>query len=73
MFREETEFHYRDLGFTFIIKHVPAFICPICGQKFFDEDVKSELERVFEQTCCEDDSVVIRSYVAWGGWCSSTC
>lgn len=48
---------------TLVIKHVPAQVCPNCGEAYVDEAVGAELLRTAEQMARAGAQVDVRRYV----------
>ena len=38
-----------DLNNTIIIKNVPANVCTTCGERYFDDDVMQNLEKIINE------------------------
>jgi YgiT-type zinc finger domain-containing protein len=51
-------------GLTYVIKKVPAQVCPNCGEDYVDEKVTSYLLKSAEQMVKVGTQVDIRQYVA---------
>ena len=51
-------------GLTYVIKCVPAQVCPNCGEDYVDESVTSDLLKSAEQMVKAGTQVDIRQYVA---------
>jgi YgiT-type zinc finger domain-containing protein len=51
-------------GLTYVIKKVPAQVCPNCGEDYVDEQVTSDLLKSAEQMVKVGTQVDIRQYVA---------
>ncbi len=51
-------------GLTFIIKQVPAQVCPNCGEDYVDETITANLLRSAEEMAKVGAQVDIRRYVA---------
>ena len=51
-------------GFTFVVKDVPAQVCPNCGEDYVDEKVAGELLKSAEQMAAAGAQVDVRRYVA---------
>ena len=51
-------------GLTYVIKKVPAQVCPKCGEDYVDEKVTSDLLKSAEQMVKVGTQVDIRQYVA---------
>ena len=51
-------------GLTYVIKRVPAQVCPNCGEDYVDENVTGELLKSAEQMVKAGTQVDIRQYVA---------
>jgi YgiT-type zinc finger domain-containing protein len=51
-------------GLTYVIKKVPAQVCPNCGEDYVDEKVTSDLLKSTEQMVKVGTQVDIRQYVA---------
>jgi len=51
-------------GLTYVIKKVPAQVCPNCGEDYVDEKVTSDLLKSAEQMVKVGTQVDIRQYVA---------
>ncbi len=50
-------------GLTFVVKKVPARICPNCGEEYVDEKVAARLLRTAEDMARAGAMVDIRGYV----------
>ncbi len=48
---------------TFVVKGVPAQVCPNCGEEYVDENVVQELLTTAEQLAKSGAQVEIRHYV----------
>jgi YgiT-type zinc finger domain-containing protein len=51
-------------GFTYIVKGVPAQVCPNCGEDYVNESVAGELLASAEQMAKDGAQVDIRQYKA---------
>lgn len=51
-------------GFTYVVKQVPAQVCPNCGEDYVDEKVTGALLKSAEQMAEVGAQVDIRQYVA---------
>jgi YgiT-type zinc finger domain-containing protein len=51
-------------GFTYVIKNVPAQVCPNCDEAYVDETVTGELLSSAEQMAHSGTMVDIRQYKA---------
>jgi len=51
-------------GFTFIVKNVPARICPNCGEEYVEEKVTAQLLHSAESVARAGAQVDIRDYMA---------
>jgi YgiT-type zinc finger domain-containing protein len=51
-------------GLTYVIKQVPAQVCPNCGEDYVDEIVTGDLLKSAEQMVKIGTQVDIRQYVA---------
>jgi YgiT-type zinc finger domain-containing protein len=51
-------------GLTYVIKKVPAQVCPNCGEDYVDEKVTGDLLKSAEQMVKVGTQVDIRQYVA---------
>ena len=51
-------------GLTFVVKRVPAQVCPNCGEEYLEEDVSTELLARAEEIAKEGAQVDIREYIA---------
>lgn len=51
-------------GMTLVIKNVPAWICPNCGEAYVDEEISDELLKSAETAECEGVEVEIRNFQA---------
>jgi YgiT-type zinc finger domain-containing protein len=51
-------------GATFVVKNVPAQVCPNCGEAYVDEDTTAQVLRTAEQMARTGTQVDIRQYVA---------
>lgn len=51
-------------GLTYVIKKVPAQVCPNCGEDYVDENVTGDLLKSAEQMVKVGTQVDIREYVA---------
>jgi YgiT-type zinc finger domain-containing protein len=51
-------------GLTYVIKQVPAQVCPNCGEDYVDEIIAGDLLRSAEQMVKDGTQVDIRQYVA---------
>ena len=50
-------------GLTFVVKNVPAQVCPNCGEAYVDETVTSQLFSTAEQMSRSGALVDVREYV----------
>jgi YgiT-type zinc finger domain-containing protein len=50
--------------FTYVVKGVPAQICPNCGEDYVSEQITSELLKAAEQMVKSGTLVEIRHYLA---------
>lgn len=48
---------------TLAIKHVPAGVCPNCGEEYVEESVAAQLLAIVEQATSAGVQVDIRQYV----------
>ena len=51
-------------GFIYIVKDVPAQVCPNCGEDYVDEKITAELLKAAEQMVKSGTLVDIRHYQA---------
>ena len=51
-------------GFTFVVKNVPARVCPNCGEEYVDAGVTAQLLRSADATAQAGAQVDVREYVA---------
>jgi YgiT-type zinc finger domain-containing protein len=51
-------------GLTYVIKQVPAQVCPNCGEDYVDEKVTGDLLKSAEQMVTVGTQVDIRQYIA---------
>jgi YgiT-type zinc finger domain-containing protein len=51
-------------GLIYVVKRVPAQVCPNCGEDYVDEDVTGDLLKSAEQMVKVGTQVDIRQYVA---------
>jgi YgiT-type zinc finger domain-containing protein len=51
-------------GATFVIKNVPAQVCPNCGEAYVDEQAAAQVLHTAEQMARAGIQVDIRQYVA---------
>lgn len=51
-------------GLTLVFKHVPARVCPNCGEEYVDEDVSAQLLDNAEALARDGAQVDIREYIA---------
>lgn len=51
-------------GLTLVFKHVPAQVCPNCGEEYVDESVTAKLLENAEDLARAGAQVDIREYVA---------
>ncbi len=51
-------------GFTFVVKNVPARVCPNCGEEYVDATVTAQLLRSADATARAGAQVDVREYVA---------
>ncbi len=51
-------------GATFVVKNVPAQVCPNCGEAYVDEETTAQVLRTAEQMARAGTQVDIRQYVA---------
>ena len=51
-------------GFTYVIKSVPAQVCPNCSEAYVDENITGELLKSAEQMVRSGALVDIREYMA---------
>ena len=49
---------------TFVVKGVPALVCPNCGEDYVDEDVAAELLQTAEEMARSGTLVDVRQYEA---------
>ena len=49
-------------GFPYIVKDVPAQVCPNCGEDYVDEKITAELLQAAEQMVKSGTPVDIRQY-----------
>ena len=50
--------------FTYVVKSVPAQVCPNCGEGYVSEQITSELLKAAEQMVKSGTLVEIRHYLA---------
>jgi len=50
-------------GLTFVVKNVPAQVCPNCGEAYIDEAVTSQLFSTAEQMSRSGALVDVREYI----------
>lgn len=50
-------------GLTFVVKNVPAQVCPNCGEAYIDEAVTAQLFSTAEQMSRSGALVDVREYV----------
>jgi len=50
-------------GLTYVIKQVPAQVCPNCGEDYVDENVTCDLLKSAEQMAKVGAQVDIRQYI----------
>ncbi len=50
--------------FTYVVKGVPAQVCPNCGEDYVSEQITSELLKAAEQMVKSGTLVEIRHYLA---------
>ena len=50
-------------GLTFVVKNVPAEVCPNCGEAYIDEAVTSQLFSTAEQMSRSGALVDVREYI----------
>jgi hypothetical protein len=50
-------------GATFVIKGVPALVCPNCGEEYLDERVSTDILQTAENAVHSGVQVDIREYV----------
>lgn len=50
-------------GLTFVVKNVPAQVCPNCGEAYIDETVTEQLFSTAEQMSRSGALVDVREYV----------
>jgi YgiT-type zinc finger domain-containing protein len=50
-------------GLTFVVKNVPAQVCPNCGEAYIDETVTAQLFSTAEQMSRSGALVDVREYV----------
>jgi len=50
--------------FTYVVKGVPAEVCPNCGEDYVSEQITSELFKAAEQMVKSGTLVEIRHYLA---------
>jgi YgiT-type zinc finger domain-containing protein len=48
---------------TFVVKNVPAQVCPNCGEAYIDEDITAQLFSTAEQMSRSGALVDVREYV----------
>jgi YgiT-type zinc finger domain-containing protein len=51
-------------GLTLVVKHVPARVCPNCGEQYVDEQTASQLLDTAERAMEAGVHVDVREYVA---------
>jgi YgiT-type zinc finger domain-containing protein len=51
-------------GLILVVRHVPAQVCPNCGEDYVDEQVAGQLLETAEQVLSAGAQVDIRNYVA---------
>ena len=51
-------------GVTLVIRNVPAEICDVCGEKYYDEKTVAEMRREFEAAERAGEEVQIRSFAS---------
>ena len=51
-------------GLTLVVKHVPARVCPNCGEEYVAEDVTARLLASAEEMARAGALVDVREYVA---------
>lgn len=51
-------------GLTFVVKGVPALVCPNCGEDYVDEQVAAKLLHTAEEMARSGALVDVRQYVA---------
>lgn len=49
-------------GMTLVIKNVPAWICPNCGEAYVDDEISDKLLKSAETAECEGVEVEIRNF-----------
>jgi len=49
---------------TFVIREVPAQVCPNCGEDYVDANVTAELLRSTEELCRAGTQIDVRRYAA---------
>ena len=50
-------------GLTFVVKNVPAQVCPNCGEAYIDEAVTAQLLSTAEQMSRSGALVDVREYI----------
>lgn len=50
-------------GLTLVVKHVPAQVCPNCGEEYVDESVAAQLLETAEQAARAGAQVDVRVFV----------
>ena len=50
-------------GLTFVVKRVPAQVCPNCGEAYVAEDISSRILQVAEKAAREGAQVDVRQYM----------
>ena len=50
-------------GLTFVVKNVPAQVCPNCGEAYIDEEIAQQLFSTAEQMSRSGALVEVREYV----------
>lgn len=45
-----------------IIKNVPTYVCPVCGEKYYDNDVAQKIEKIVNQFKGLIEEVAILEY-----------
>jgi len=51
-------------GFTYVVRKVPARVCPNCGEEYVDEEISARLLQSAEAMARAGAQVDVREYVA---------
>ena len=51
-------------GVTLVVKHVPADVCDVCGEKYLAEQTVAELRQELEAAEQQGEVVQVRSFAA---------